>query len=84
MVAGLGVGARGALSTPVVRAVDVHKRFGRLEVLKGVDLEVLRGEVVCLIGPSGSGKTTLLRCVNHLEKIDAGRIEVNGDRKSVV
>jgi len=62
----------------VVRAVDVHKRFGRLEVLKGIDLEVSRGAVVCIIGPSGSGKSTFLRCVNHLEKIDAGRIEVNG------
>jgi polar amino acid transport system ATP-binding protein len=62
----------------VVRAVDVHKRFGRLEVLKGVDLEVGHGEVVCVIGPSGSGKSTFLRCVNHLEKVDAGRIWVNG------
>jgi len=81
-----GLGPRGPLipSAPesaadvVVRAVDVHKRFGRLEVLKGVDLEVGRGEVVCVIGPSGSGKSTFLRCVNHLEKIDSGRIEVNG------
>jgi polar amino acid transport system ATP-binding protein len=62
----------------VLRAVDVHKRFGRLEVLTGVNLEVRRGEVVCVIGPSGSGKSTFLRCINHLEKIDAGRIEVNG------
>jgi polar amino acid transport system ATP-binding protein len=62
----------------VVRATDVHKRFGRLEVLKGVSLEVAKGETVCIIGPSGSGKTTLIRCINHLEKIDAGRIEVNG------
>ncbi len=61
-----------------MRATDVHKRFGRLEVLKGVSLEVRAGETVCVIGPSGSGKTTLIRCVNHLEKIDAGRIEVNG------
>jgi polar amino acid transport system ATP-binding protein len=66
------------LTDPVARAVDVHKSFGRLEVLKGVDLEIDRGEVVCLIGPSGSGKSTFLRCINHLEKIDAGRIEVNG------
>jgi polar amino acid transport system ATP-binding protein len=56
----------------------VHKRFGRLEVLRGVSLEVRRGETVCIIGPSGSGKTTFLRCVNHLERIDSGRIEVNG------
>jgi polar amino acid transport system ATP-binding protein len=62
----------------VMRADDVHKRFGRLEVLRGVSMEVRRGETVCIIGPSGSGKTTFIRCVNHLEKIDAGRIEVNG------
>src|SRR6266581_7744432 len=62
----------------VMRAEDVHKRFGRLEVLKGVSMDVRRGETVCVIGPSGSGKTTFIRCVNHLEKIDAGRIEVNG------
>jgi polar amino acid transport system ATP-binding protein len=62
----------------VVCARDVHKLFGRLEVLKGVSLQVRRGETVCLIGPSGSGKTTFIRCLNHLEKIDAGRIEVNG------
>ena len=67
-----------AASDTVVRAVDVHKRFGRLRVLKGVDLEVRRGETVCIIGPSGSGKSTFLRCINHLEKIDSGRIEVNG------
>jgi polar amino acid transport system ATP-binding protein len=81
-----GVGARGTLvpeaaesaTDVVVRAVGVEKRFGRLEVLKGVDLEVRRGEVVCVIGPSGSGKSTFLRCINHLEKIDGGRIEVNG------
>jgi len=62
----------------VMRAEDVHKRFGRLEVLKGVDMEVRRGENICVIGPSGSGKTTFIRCINHLEKIDSGRIEVNG------
>ena len=62
----------------VMRAEDVHKRFGRLEVLQGVSMEVKRGETVCVIGPSGSGKTTFIRCVNHLEKIDDGRIEVNG------
>src|SRR5207248_11209022 len=59
-------------------AHEVRKRFGRLEVLKGVSLEVKRGEVVCVIGPSGSGKTTFIRCIHHLEKIDGGRIEVNG------
>jgi polar amino acid transport system ATP-binding protein len=63
---------------PIMRAEDVVKRFGRLEVLKGVSLEVNSGEVVCIIGPSGSGKTTFIRCINHLEKIDAGRVEVNG------
>ena len=62
----------------MVRAEQVHKRFGRLEVLKGVSLEVAPGEVVCLIGPSGSGKSTFLRCINHLEKIVAGRLWVDG------
>ncbi len=62
----------------VVHAVDVEKRFGKLDVLKGVSLDVGKGEVVCIIGPSGSGKTTFARCLNHLEKIDGGRIEVNG------
>ena len=62
----------------VMRAEDVHKRFGRLHVLKGVSLEVRQRETVCIIGPSGSGKTTFIRCVNHLEKIESGRIEVNG------
>ena len=66
------------MNNVVMRAEEVHKRFGRLEVLKGVSLEVRTGEVVCIIGPSGSGKTTFIRCINHLEKIDAGRIEVNG------
>jgi polar amino acid transport system ATP-binding protein len=62
----------------IMRAEEVVKRFGRLEVLKGVSLAVKSGEVVCIIGPSGSGKTTFIRCINHLEKIDGGRIEVNG------
>jgi polar amino acid transport system ATP-binding protein len=61
-----------------MHAEDVHKSFGKLEVLKGVSLEVTKGETVCIIGPSGSGKTTFIRCINHLEKIDSGRIEVNG------
>jgi polar amino acid transport system ATP-binding protein len=64
--------------TPIVQAQGIHKRFGRLEVLKGIDFEVAEGEVACLIGPSGSGKSTLLRCINHLEKINAGRLFVNG------
>ena len=69
-----------ALGTgPMVRIENVHKSFGRLEVLKGIDLEVRAGEVCVVVGPSGSGKSTLLRCVNHLEKINAGRIWVDGD-----
>jgi polar amino acid transport system ATP-binding protein len=62
----------------IVEATNVEKSFGRLHVLKGVSMTVRRGEVVCLIGPSGSGKTTFLRCINHLEKIQGGRIMVNG------
>ncbi|MEA2536807.1 MAG: polar amino acid transport system ATP-binding protein [Chloroflexota bacterium] len=63
---------------PVVRIEGLHKSFGRLEVLKGIDLEVRQHEVVCLIGSSGSGKSTLLRCINLLEPIDAGRIVIEG------
>jgi polar amino acid transport system ATP-binding protein len=63
---------------PIVKAEEVDKYFGRHHVLRGVSLQVNRGEVVCIIGPSGSGKTTFLRCINHLERIDGGRIEVNG------
>ncbi|MGA8112733.1 MAG: amino acid ABC transporter ATP-binding protein [Actinocatenispora sp.] len=63
----------------MVLADNVHKSFGRLEVLKGVDVVVQSGEVCCVLGPSGSGKSTFLRCVNHLEKIDAGRIWVGGE-----
>jgi polar amino acid transport system ATP-binding protein len=62
----------------VVEATNVHKSFGRTEVLKGIDLTVHRREVVVIIGASGSGKTTFLRCINHLEKINSGRIKVNG------
>jgi polar amino acid transport system ATP-binding protein len=62
----------------VVEATDVHKSFGRLDVLKGVSMTVRRGEVVVIVGASGSGKTTLIRCLNHLEKIQKGRILVNG------
>jgi polar amino acid transport system ATP-binding protein len=64
---------------PMVQAENVHKSFGRLEVLKGIDLEVKPQEVFCIIGPSGSGKSTFLRCINHLEKIDAGRLRVDGE-----
>jgi polar amino acid transport system ATP-binding protein len=63
----------------MVLAEAVHKRFGRLEVLKGIDLRVDRGDVMCVIGPSGSGKSTFLRCINHLEQINAGRLWVDGD-----
>jgi len=62
----------------MVRAERVRKSFGRLEVLKGITLSVAPGEVLCLIGPSGSGKSTFLRCINHLEKVDAGRLSVDG------
>ena len=65
--------------TTMVSVEQVHKRFGRLEVLRGIDLEVRRGEVMVMVGPSGSGKSTLLRCINHLENIDAGRIYVDGE-----
>jgi polar amino acid transport system ATP-binding protein len=62
----------------MVRAEGVRKSFGHVEVLKGIDLEVAPGEVVCVVGPSGSGKSTFLRCINHLEKVDAGRLWVDG------
>ncbi|WP_179816322.1 amino acid ABC transporter ATP-binding protein [Allostreptomyces psammosilenae] len=63
----------------MVLAEDVHKSFGSTQVLRGIDLAVAPGEVFCLVGPSGSGKSTFLRCINHLEKIDAGRLWVDGD-----
>ena len=62
----------------MVRAENVHKRFGRLEVLRGISLDVAAREVLCIIGPSGSGKSTFLRCINHLEPINAGRLYVDG------
>jgi polar amino acid transport system ATP-binding protein len=65
--------------TAMVEADGVHKRFGRLEVLKGISLRVQPREVMCVIGPSGSGKSTFLRCINHLEKIDAGKLWVDGE-----
>jgi polar amino acid transport system ATP-binding protein len=67
------------MADPVVKVEGIHKSFGRLEVLKGISMEVNQGEVFVLIGPSGSGKSTLLRCINHLEKINAGRVWVDGD-----
>ncbi len=63
---------------PIVRIADVHKSFGALEVLKGVSLDVMKGEVICIIGPSGSGKSTLLRCINALVPIDKGSMLVEG------
>jgi polar amino acid transport system ATP-binding protein len=63
----------------MVLSEGVHKRFGTLEVLKGINLEVGRGEVMCLLGPSGSGKSTFLRCINHLEQINSGRLSVDGE-----
>jgi polar amino acid transport system ATP-binding protein len=71
--------AGGNIATPMVRADRVGKRFGDHEVLKGVTLDVARGEVLCLLGPSGSGKSTFLRCINHLERIDSGRLFVDGE-----
>ncbi|OFT32224.1 ectoine/hydroxyectoine ABC transporter ATP-binding protein EhuA [Corynebacterium sp. HMSC08C04] len=67
------------MATPMISAQNVHKSFGSLEVLKGITLDVMPGEVACLLGPSGSGKSTFLRCCNHLEKVTAGRLYVDGD-----
>jgi polar amino acid transport system ATP-binding protein len=67
------------MSAAMVNAEGVHKRFGRHEVLKGITLAVQSAEVMCLLGPSGSGKSTFLRCINHLEKINAGRLSVDGE-----
>ena len=64
---------------PMVKAEQVYKSFGHTQVLKGIDLEVGLREVLCIIGPSGSGKSTFLRCINHLEKINAGRLSVDGE-----
>ena len=67
------------MNVPMVRSEGVCKSFGSIEVLKGIDLEVQRGEVFCIVGPSGSGKSTFLRCINHLEKVDSGRLAVDGE-----
>jgi polar amino acid transport system ATP-binding protein len=69
----------GKPGVPMVKAEGVHKSFGAAHILKGIDLEVAPKEVFCLIGPSGSGKSTFLRCINHLEKVNAGRLSVDGD-----
>ncbi|MBB3962421.1 amino acid ABC transporter ATP-binding protein [Rhizobium metallidurans] len=65
---------------PLVQARNVHKSFDHLEVLKGIDLDIMPGEVVVVLGPSGSGKSTFLRCINHLESIQKGYIEVDGEQ----
>ncbi|MGW4834116.1 amino acid ABC transporter ATP-binding protein [Amycolatopsis japonica] len=67
------------MSEPLLKAVGVRKSYGHTEVLGGIDLEVRKGQVVCLLGPSGAGKSTFLRCVNHLETIDAGQVWVDGE-----
>jgi polar amino acid transport system ATP-binding protein len=74
-----GAPADASTAPLMVRAEAVYKSFGRLQVLRGIDLQVARQEVMCVIGPSGSGKSTLLRCINHLEKINAGRLWVDGE-----
>jgi polar amino acid transport system ATP-binding protein len=67
------------MTTAMVRSEGVHKSYGALQVLKGIDLEVQPGQVFCLVGPSGSGKSTFLRCINHLEKVNAGKLSVDGE-----
>ena len=67
------------MTEPMVRAEQIWKSFGSLDVLRGIDLEVAAGEVMVLLGPSGSGKSTFLRLINHLEKLDAGRLSVDGE-----
>jgi polar amino acid transport system ATP-binding protein len=74
-----GTAGGSAADMPLVHAVNVMKSFHDNQVLKGIDLDVRKGQVVCLLGPSGSGKTTFLRCINQLETIDGGRIWVDGD-----
>jgi polar amino acid transport system ATP-binding protein len=67
------------VTEPMVKAEGVHKRFGHVECLKGITLQVAPQEVMCLIGPSGSGKSTFLRCINHLERINSGLLAVDGE-----
>ncbi|MDO3702768.1 amino acid ABC transporter ATP-binding protein [Micromonospora sp. C28SCA-DRY-2] len=67
------------MTAPMVRCQRLRKSFGRIEVLRGIDLVIERGQVVCVVGPSGSGKSTLLRCLNHLEEPQAGRVYVDGE-----
>ncbi len=75
----MSVNVEKTTAAPMIVADRVCKNFGALQVLKGVSLEVGRGEVLCLIGPSGSGKSTFLRCINHLEQVNAGRLYVDGE-----
>ena len=72
-------GSEEAVSTPMVKAEGVCKNFGALKVLRGVTLEIGRGQVLVLVGPSGSGKSTFLRCINHLEQVNGGRLYVDGE-----
>ncbi len=67
------------MTEPALRVEGVRKSYGSVEVLKGIDMKVKPGEVACLVGPSGSGKSTFLRCINHLEKINSGRLYVHGE-----
>ncbi|WP_433604438.1 amino acid ABC transporter ATP-binding protein [Prescottella agglutinans] len=67
------------MTPPMVRADRVCKNYGALQVLRGISLEIERGQVLCLVGPSGSGKSTFLRCINHLEQVNAGRLYVDGE-----
>ena len=78
IVNGSATGAKETIPAPLVQIEAVEKRFGKVEALRGVDLEVNRGEVVCIIGPSGCGKSTLLRCINGLHRPDGGRCRVDG------
>ena len=68
----------GAAPEIMLQMSGIHKRFGELEVRKGIDFSVVKGDVLAVIGPSGSGKSTMLRCINRLEEIDAGTIEIKG------
>ncbi len=74
-----GTGDGASTTVPAIEVLDLHKSFGDLEVLKGIDFRVTPGEVVCVVGPSGSGKSTLLRCVNRLEEATSGTILIEGD-----
>jgi len=73
------IAGSGAADVPMVKAEGVCKNFGALQVLKGVSLQIQRGQVLVLVGPSGSGKSTFLRCINHLEQVNAGRLYVDGE-----